>query len=150
MELSECYGLVRSIAFKLCHKFQDVEDVTQETMLKAYRSIGTLKHKGAMINWIKRIAINVCLNKRKEYRPTVLEDDVPMKPETKLEFDECENIHRALLQMKPKDRNILMLFYFKSNSVKDLARILKVPVGTIKRRLHIARSRLKCLLKSNA
>ena len=52
-------------------------------------------------------------------------------------------LYRGLEQLKPLDRATLMAFYLRGRSLKQMSREFETPIGTIKRRLHVARNRLK-------
>ena len=58
-----------------------------------------------------------------------------------------EQLKAALAELKPLDRQALEAFYLRGRSLKQIAREFAVPTGTVKRRLHVARLRLKEVLE---
>jgi len=60
------------------------------------------------------------------------------------------DIWKGLDRLKPLDRDTLVAFYIKGQTLKQMAREFETPVGTIKRRLHVARNRLKSALEKSA
>jgi RNA polymerase sigma-70 factor (ECF subfamily) len=57
--------------------------------------------------------------------------------------EQAAELYKALEQLKPVDRATLVAFYIRGRSLKQMSREFETPVGTIKRRLHVARNRLK-------
>jgi RNA polymerase sigma-70 factor (ECF subfamily) len=53
------------------------------------------------------------------------------------------DLHRGLERLKPVDRATLVEFYLRGRSLQQMSRDFETPVGTIKRRLHVARKRLR-------
>ena len=67
-----------------------------------------------------------------------------------LRAEQRSAVQAGLRRLKPLDRQALEAFYLRGRSLKRIARELDVPVGTIKRRLHVARRRLKTVLEGAA
>ena len=67
--------------------------------------------------------------------------------EALVKAEQAAELYQALEQLKPVDRATLLAFYIRGRSLKQMAREFETPVGTIKRRLHVARNRLKRLLE---
>jgi len=61
--------------------------------------------------------------------------------------EQAAALHRALEHLKPVDRATLVAFYLRGRTLKQMAREFETPVGTVKRRLHVARHRLKKVLE---
>jgi RNA polymerase sigma-70 factor (ECF subfamily) len=59
-------------------------------------------------------------------------------------------IWKGLDRLKPMDRDTLVAFYIKGHTLKQMAREFATPVGTIKRRLHVARNRLRTAMEKGA
>jgi RNA polymerase sigma-70 factor (ECF subfamily) len=57
------------------------------------------------------------------------------------------DIWKGLDRLKPLDRDTLVAFYIKGRTLKQMSREFETPVGTIKRRLHVARNRLKTAME---
>ena len=71
-------------------------------------------------------------------------------PPAELELTEAKaGLHVGLSRLKPDDREALEAFYLRGRSLKQMAREFDAPVGTIKRRLHVARQRLKDVLEAD-
>jgi RNA polymerase sigma-70 factor (ECF subfamily) len=61
--------------------------------------------------------------------------------------EQARDLYRGLERLKPVDRATLVAFYIRGRTLKQMAREFETPVGTIKRRLHVARNRLKKVLQ---
>ena len=69
-------------------------------------------------------------------------------PDEQLELAEAKaGLHVGLNELKPLDRETLEAFYLRGRSLKQMSREFETPIGTIKRRLHVARLRLKDVLE---
>jgi RNA polymerase sigma-70 factor (ECF subfamily) len=66
--------------------------------------------------------------------------------ERMLRREDAHELRKGLRRLKPLDRDTLVAFYFEGRSLKELSVRYNSPIGTIKRRLHTARSRLKAAL----
>ena len=72
--------------------------------------------------------------------------DVPVDPYRATLYSP-EELYAGLKRLKPMDRATLMAFYIHGRSLKQMSREFETPVGTIKRRLHVARNRLRAALE---
>lgn len=61
--------------------------------------------------------------------------------------EEYLDLYRAINSLKEQDKLCVLLFYIEDYSVKEVSRILQIPEGTVKSRLHKSRMQLKDLLK---
>jgi RNA polymerase sigma-70 factor (ECF subfamily) len=64
-----------------------------------------------------------------------------------IQSEQAAELYRALEQLKPIDRATLVAFYIRGRSLKQMSREFETPIGTIKRRLHVARNRLKKVME---
>ena len=118
----------------------DREDAVQEAIQKAWRQREKLRRDEAMQPWVTRILINECyaLLRRKKR-------EVPMEalPEREAPADADVSLHRLFLSLEDALRLPAVLHYIEGYEVKDIARILRLPAGTVKSRLHRARKKMK-------
>jgi|UniRef100_A0A7V3YFH4 RNA polymerase sigma-70 factor (ECF subfamily) len=149
------YGLVR--------QRQDAEDLTQEAFVKAFFALRTYRDSFEFSTWMYRIARNVCLDyfRRQKIRsffslntPVGEEEDElgDFLPEGKdpeegvLKEELLERVSQAVGQLPLKFREVIVLRYVEELSYEEIARILDVPVGTVKTYLHRAKAKLRELL----
>ena len=132
------------------------EDITQDTFLEGYLKINTLIDKKKIGVWLIKIARNKCynyLNRSPESRREVELDEFLPDTQSNAELITPENhffdkydryvIERVLKNLPDTHRNTTVMFYFKKYSRKKIAEVLNIPEGTVKRRLHDARVKLK-------
>lgn len=127
-------------------------EVTQDVFIQMLRKIGQLREDHLFEPWLRKIAVRLAINKAiRKPKERLGEDDVlgsvrdqgtaPLdhlvSNENALKLRECLN------RMRELDRETLVAFYFDGRSLQEMSDQFASPVGTIKRRLHTARNRLK-------
>lgn len=145
--LAEVYSSVdRYVKYRL-NGASDAEDLVQEICLTAYRKYGQLADPSAFKGWILSIARNRCNDYfRKELKlRTVPIEEVP---EGQLIYSRqgltvCAVVQDTMDTLPPKDREILNLYFWEEMPQRDIALRLGIPVGTVKSRLHTAKSHFK-------
>jgi RNA polymerase sigma factor (sigma-70 family) len=120
-------------------------DAIQESILKAYRSLGSLNQPSYYRTWLIRILINECSRMLKLNRRVIFLDTGANQPTTTATYDPIE-IQEAIHSLEDEFRVVITLFYFEELSVKEIADALEVPEGTVKSRLSRARTKLAHLL----
>lgn len=142
-------------------------DLTQETFIRAYRSLPELRDPRAFPSWLYRIAVNLVRDERKRAQvPTVsLEapagDGSPEESEVSEFPDWSSNpervvvrqelsraVEQAVASLSPEHREVVVLHHLRGLEVRDIARILQVAEGTVKSRLGRARTLLRRKLAS--
>lgn len=116
-------------------------DAIQETILKAFQSINSLREPAYFKTWLTRILVNECTNilrfERKVIPMEVLED----RPAGMNEYERLE-IQNAIEYLEDGLRVLVTLFYYEDMSLKEISLLLNMPEGTVKSRLHRARIKL--------
>ena len=136
---------VFNVALRMLGNVQDAEDVTQTVFGNAFAALESYDPKYRFFSWIYRMTVNESLNTLKRRREVVSLDgsfDVPA-PEATSDSDAEERVARALLELKPDDRAVVVLRHFVSFSYEEISDVLEVPVKTVKSRLFTARERLR-------
>lgn len=121
---------------------EDIEDALQNTIIKSFQKINSLEKNEYFRTWLIRILINECNEiLRKNKRVTHLDDNT----DTEIYSDSYENMDltRAINSLSEELRLTTVLFYFEDMSLKDVAKILKIPEGTVRSRLTRARGKLR-------
>ena len=133
----------------------EAQDLAQEVFVHAMRKLPQLRDARCFAGWLRRITARMAINRMTRKAPTVgaspeMLAGVPGRdrmPEEHLARGEsARELHEGLSRLKPLDRATLEAFYLRGQSLKRMARDFDVPTGTIKRRLHVARLRLKDVL----
>jgi RNA polymerase sigma-70 factor (ECF subfamily) len=136
------------------------EDLLQEIMLKVFENLDAYDSQRSLGPWIYTIARNHCIDalaKEKHYRrlPERLQRgwEASRKldcsdPEQHLMQSELQGMIRRYIRGLPaRDRQIAFLRFYESLAHRDIARILRVPAGTVRYRVHLIRKGLKKLLE---
>jgi RNA polymerase sigma-70 factor, ECF subfamily len=121
------------------------EDAAQESFLRIWKSIDRYRGDSAFGTWIFSITRNVCLtaiSKRRPSRP--VEDTERAKPDPP---ERQRDIVRLVRELPENYRRVVMLFYMEERSYEEVARMLDLPVGTVKTHLHRARQQLATMIK---
>ena len=123
------------LANSIVNNYHDAEDVVAETILTAYEKIHTLRDEEKFKSWLMQILVN---NARKEIK----------KRNRYLFTDEIE---KFLSQENEQTKKVweFILHYYQGFQVKEIAKMLHVPQGTVKSRLFRARNELKKLIEEN-
>lgn len=138
---------VFNVAFRILGNVQDAEDVTQTTFGNAFAALDSYDPKYRFFSWIYRMTVNESLNTLKRRRDVVSLDGSFELPATDGESESAgeaeDRVGRALLELKPDDRAVVVLRHFVSFSYDEISDVLGVPVKTVKSRLFTARERLR-------
>lgn len=153
-------------ALRLTRNRADAEDVLQDAVLNAWRSLASFERGTNFKAWIFRILTNVFISrKRVEARGgrtadlVDVEDIAEVAREESLESEDWESLYprlvdddvkRALDELSEEFRAPLLLSSLGGLSYKEIAAVLDVPIGTVMSRLFRARARLKKALKGYA
>lgn len=143
--ISTKYLLYSKMIYQTCMIYlknrQDAEDAVQETFYKLMlrsKSFFDLSHER---RWLFCVAKNVCKNMLKaKRRSEVAYDDIYEKT---VFNDADKEILDCVYSLKYKYRDVVMLYYFKENNVKEIASILGIGTSAVKMRLKRAREILK-------
>lgn len=144
-----------TVAVQLLGDSGEAEDVTQEAFLKAYEKLSEFRGEAQFSTWIYRICYNLCLNrltrKRTDREEAVYPETLPDGKEQFLDWllvkEQQDLVRRAVAQLAMEFREVILLYYTGQFSYEEIARLLELPVGTVRSRLHRGREQLKDLLR---
>jgi RNA polymerase sigma-70 factor (ECF subfamily) len=138
----------------------EVEDLLQETFLRALTAMGRFENRGHLRAWLFRIALNLTRDARKRERrvftafdAATLADvpDFAADPErTVLGRLDGETLQAALARLPESHREVLVLRFYADLPVEEVARIMGCPQGTVKSRIHYGVRKLRGLLSVEA
>lgn len=120
---------------------KDVEDAIQNTIIKAYSNIKTLKHNEYFRTWLIKVLINECNMILRSNKKTVALDLV-IDNGQEMECLKNLDLTRSVNSLSEDLRVVTVLFYFEDMTQKDIAKFLQIPEGTVKSRLTRARKKL--------
>ena len=127
------------------------EDAIQEAFLTAFCRLNQLREPAAFVGWFRQIVRTEALRvvrKNSRNREQILDHQSnQLSPLERAELEELRQIiHRALSGLSESSRQTAELFYLDEQSCAEVANVLNVPMGTVKRRLHDTRQKLRNML----
>jgi RNA polymerase sigma-70 factor (ECF subfamily) len=143
-----------NIVYRMCHNLEDARDITQGVFIRAFQKLYTFKIEKKFFSWLCRIAINESLNFLKQQKKMIeMPVNMPLTDEGPdhaiAHKEEREQIRRALMEIEPKYRILIILKHFQNFSYAQIAEVMNLPVKTIKSRLYSARQKLGQILVRN-
>ena len=149
---------VHALVWRKIGDFHIAEEITQDTFLRVYKSLATLKNPNLFAGWLYVIANRLCINWSQK-NDTVMQsledtpvDEIAQSSYTHYLSEQCEvkasdrhsEIVQKLLQKLPEsERTVVTLYYLGEMTAKEIAKFLGVSVNTIKSRIRRARERLR-------
>ena len=129
----QLYSTAKTILFS----DYDCADAIQETIVKAFSNVGTLKNDNYARTWLIRILINECYSL---VRKSSLADRQEPESEKTKNYSE---LYTAVNSLKEELRLPVILYYIEDFSVKEIAQILEISEGAVQKRLARARGKLR-------
>lgn len=154
--VKHCQDMAYGIAYAMLGDTGLAQDAAQEAFIAAYLSLPTLREPAAFPGWFRRVVIKHSDRELRSLKPihpldaslevsTALPD-----PMTALQTSELKNqIHQAVAELSPAQRQIITLFYLRDYSQKEIEDFLELPVSTIKKHLFMARKNLRGRLETH-
>jgi len=158
---------VFNITFRILGDYTEAEDISQDILVKVFRSIKGFKEQSSFYTWLYRITVNECMDAVKKRKKTVAysidspietEDDVIKREiqdsgesvEEKVERKELRKyLADAMNLISHEHRMVIVLRDIQGFSYEEIAEIIKCPPGTVKSRINRARCELKDILMKN-
>jgi len=149
---------VHAICLRRLSNPSEALELTQEVFLHVMRRIDQLREPERFAGWLRQVAVRMAINRMtRQVAPTSVETNVlegagethddPL--DRMIARERAQRLWDALARIKTIDREVLVAFYIQGESLIEIADRLEAPIGTIKRRLHTARKRLKAELESS-
>jgi len=138
---------------------EDALDVAQEVFIRAYQHLDRFDSRSSLRTWLFKIAHNLCIDRARRAKRTPLqlsvsaglqgESDWELLDQTEGPEDLVINqelrdiVEEAIASMSDKLREVLLLHEEQEMAYEEISQAIKVPVGTVKSRLFLARAHLK-------
>jgi RNA polymerase sigma-70 factor (ECF subfamily) len=150
--------------YRLLGNAEDAQDVVQEAFLNAYQSLEAFKGDSQFFTWLYRIAFNTAISLKRKQRVLLRIDggadgEAPREPADPSDAsrpghaleqaEEERRVWQALGRLSPEHRAVLVMKDIEGQKYEAMAELLRVPVGTIRSRLHRARLELRGLLSAD-
>jgi RNA polymerase sigma-70 factor (ECF subfamily) len=139
-------GLIYGLCYRMTRHRQDAEDVTQEVLLRAIRSLKSWDPQRPLRPWILAIAANRCrtylLQQSKRPRSTGYLTDLPDLREAEHDRDLADELQLALGNLRPDYRMVVIMFHEQELPYEEISVAIGRPIGTVKTWLHRARAEM--------
>jgi RNA polymerase sigma-70 factor (ECF subfamily) len=142
---------VYAAAFRRLGNHAEAQELCQDVFLQAMRKIDQLQDPRCFGGWLRSITDRMAINRMMRRTPSTSADTDNLKSDcvelrtplvVLLDREREDQVRRGLRRLRALDRETLVAFYFDGRSISEMSRKFASPVGTIKRRLHVARNRL--------
>lgn len=153
--LRESTTLAFRVAYGVLRHRQDAEDVAQDAFAKAYRSFRQLRDRDRFRAWLVRMTWRLAIDRwRMDRRRSAREQSIELPAVATTEDvavarERAEHLWRAIDALPEKLRVVVVLGAIEGHDIREIARLLDVPEGTVKSRLFLARrglaESLQCL-----
>jgi RNA polymerase sigma-70 factor, ECF subfamily len=131
------------MAFLYMKNEEDALDVVQETVMKAFIHINSLKEEKYFSTWITRILINAALDVIRKDNKVIPIHELVAETEIVNQHEERMDLFSAISNLEEKYKTVIILKYYKDLTVPDISEILQCPQGTVKTNLHRGINELK-------
>jgi RNA polymerase sigma-70 factor (ECF subfamily) len=156
---------IYNLIYRMVGDRENAADLTQDTFVRAFDSLDSVKTGDYFLPWLWRVATNICRDfaRRRKRRPTLsldtkIEDEEGGRMDRQIQDsstdpallaereDLAERMQQAIWLLDEDRRIVVLLHHIEGVDVQEIAQILGIPVGTVKSRLARGRSDLKELL----
>ncbi|MBQ7003151.1 MAG: sigma-70 family RNA polymerase sigma factor [Oscillospiraceae bacterium] len=138
-EIEAHSGMLYRVAYTILRNDDACKDALQDTALKAWEKRGMLKELRYFRTWITRILINTCYDTQRKRRRMVSIEDVP---ELQVAAPDI-SLAMALQSLPEKLRLPLVLYYSEGLTYAEIAQALRLPMATVRGRIHRAKGQLR-------
>jgi len=130
------------------------EDAVQEALVRAWQQLPSLRDPDRFDAWLYRLVVNACADQGRQLRrwsqqvrPLVL--DVSISDDT-ASIANREQLEQGFSRLKPDQRAVVVLHYYSGFSAAEIAKILGIPEGTARSRLHYSMEAMRAALEADA
>jgi len=162
--LSKYERAVYNICFKMVRNHEEARDLAQEAFMKVFSMLDRYDPSFAFSNWLLKITSNLCIDSMRKRRVATLPMDEPIRSakgeierqypsphdspdKVLLEKERMKLLAEAIESLPPHYKIMIVLRHQEDLSYEEIARVLELPLGTVKARIHRAREMLKGLLE---
>lgn len=160
---AEIYSLTYNKVYNYaCHYLKDIylaQDAVQEVYISALKNINKIKNPMLFVAWLNQISFHVCydLQKRKNEKYGIIDDEIlelfsddhvyENPEEHAVNSDVIERLTAAVNKLPPLDKELIILKYYNSMKLDDIANATSISKSTVKRHIISAQNKLSELMK---
>jgi RNA polymerase sigma-70 factor (ECF subfamily) len=147
---------VYAVALARLRNPTEAQELAQEVFLHGMKKLPQLRDAVCFAGWLRQITVRMAINRLTRRGPLFKVESEALDVaaaagggplDALVKAEQAQALHRGLERLKADDRAALTAFYLRGRSLKQMSREFEAPVGTIKRRLHVARGRLKKVME---
>jgi RNA polymerase sigma-70 factor (ECF subfamily) len=150
LEGDRCYA----VAIGILRDIELARDSVQQAFLLAWRDLPTLRDPERFGPWLHRILVHACYEESRRQRRwttriralTPDEAELPDRSDPTIDTADRDALERAFARLKPEHRAVVVLHHHVGMPLAEIADVVRVPVGTVKSRLHYATRILRSAL----
>ncbi|HVT29016.1 MAG TPA: sigma-70 family RNA polymerase sigma factor [Lacipirellulaceae bacterium] len=151
--------MVYAIALRRLGNHSEAQELCQEVLVKAMQKIEQLKIPAAFAGWLRSITVRMAINRQVRRAPMIATEPQTLDAscvelhtplDAVLANERAVQVRGGLARLGELDRHTLEAFYVRGESLSEMSESFAAPIGTIKRRLHVARKRLARQLETAA
>lgn len=150
------HDAIYNLIYRMIREKEEVEDLTQEAFIKAFASLSSFNDEFAFSTWLYKIATNNCIDHIRRKKLQTFSIDKPLESrENEIMFEVPDSTYEpdrdmiarqrkkllddAIQSLPPKYRQVILMRHQEEMEYQEIARALKLPLGTVK--AHIFRAR---------
>ena len=143
-----------AIAFRILRDTDRAEDAVQQALVTAWRDLPSLRDDDRFDAWMRRILVRACYAESKRHRRfaanvRLLPIDPPAHGDDFASVRDRDQIERGFRRLSPEHRAIFVLHHYLGLSLAEVADELDIPMGTVKSRLHYAKTTLRAAIEAD-
>ncbi len=157
--MARYHDAIYNLIYRMVRNKEEVEDLTQEAFIKAFASLRSFNEEYAFSTWLYKIATNNCIDYIRKKKLETFSIDKPIEskdsevtfevPDTSYQPDKeiiaeqrKELVEEAINSLPEKYHRVIILRHHQEKNYEEIAKILKLPIGTVKAHLFRAREML--------
>lgn len=131
------------------------DDATQETIVRAWRDLRSLRDPDRFDAWLRRLLVNACHDEGRRQRArrpeiSLLPIHEPAVGDSSAALADRDALDRGFRRLTPEHRTAMVLHHYVGLSLPEVADAVGVPLGTVKSRVHHATQALRAALEADA
>ena len=152
-------GMVYAVALRRLNNHAEAQELSQEVFVKAMQKLHQLEAPAAFGGWLRSITVRMAINRQVRRAPMIATEpqaldascvELSTPLDVVLANERATQVRGGLARLGELDRHTLEAFYVRGESLIEMSQSFSAPIGTIKRRLHVARKRLARQLETAA
>lgn len=148
------------LILKIIRNREDAEELTQDTFLKAFRTLSTFKGECRFSTWLYRIAYNTAISATRKKKQEFLyideqtinqvsDTDMDEQFENGIREEQLASLNEALNHLPPDERGMILLFYREQKTIEEITTVTGLSLSNVKVKLHRIRKKLYLMLNQN-